>query len=130
MASNADRFLKAVEDAEVLTETIKKLQEEITSYQAAGQNLDSVRKDLNKQLQTAYKISENMSGLIKTIAAFGPEIIANQKEHANQISSLNEKTTNEIITLRQNLDKIRLLIVFSIVVSAVAAVISLITLFV
>jgi hypothetical protein len=71
-----------------------------------------------------------MSGLIKTIAAFGPEIIANQKEHANQISSLNEKTTNDLITLRQSLDKIRLLIVFAIAVSAVAAVISLLTLFV
>ena len=108
MASNADRFLKAVEDLEVLTETIKKLQEEVTSYQAAGQNLDSVRKDLNKQLQAAYKSGENMSGLIKTIAAFGPEIIINQKEHANQIS-LNEKTTNDLITLRQSLDKIRVL---------------------
>ena len=88
MTSKADRFLKAVEDAEALTKTLKKMKEEISAYNAAGKSLTSVRKDLKAQLQTTLEISEDMAELIEAMAAFGPEIIKTLQNNADRLRSL------------------------------------------
>ncbi len=134
-SGNAHRFLKAVEDAETLIETLKKLQAEAASYRAAGRSLESVRDDLKEQLLTAYEISKGLGDLLNTLAAFGPQVVDGQKTLENkmelQLSGLDEKICSvaestegisvRIEKLEEKLKGLRSLLIYAIAAAAVAA---------
>lgn len=141
-SGNAHRFLKAVDDAETLIETLKKLQAEAASYRAAGRSLESVRDDLKEQLLTAYEISKGLGDLLNTLAAFGPAIIDGQKNLGNKmdlrsgeleakINSAAESTESisvQVKTVQGTLRSLRSLLIYTIAAAAVAAAVGIINL--
>lgn len=143
MASgNAHRFLKAVEDAETLIKTLKKLQAEAASYRAAAQSLESVRDDLKEQLSTAYEISRGLGDLLNTLAAFGPQVVDGQKYLGEKMDSQSGELkakidgmagstasiSEQVKTVQGTLKGLRSLLIYAIAAAAVAAAVGIINL--
>jgi len=76
MPQETDKFLQAEEAAEKLTETLKKLHTEATSYQTAKKELDAVRQRLLGLIESTEKVVVDTQETIKTLKAIGgPEIL-------------------------------------------------------
>jgi len=76
MPQETDKFLQAEEAAEKLTETLKKLHSEATSYQTAKKELDTVRQRLLGLIESTEKVAADTQEIIKTLKAIGgPEIL-------------------------------------------------------
>ena len=76
MSQETDKFLQAEESAEKLTETLKKLHTEATSYQTAKKELDVVRQRLLGLIESTEKVAADTQEIIKTLKDIGgPEIL-------------------------------------------------------
>lgn len=92
MANKNEDFLKLIEEAEDITDTLSALQEEIESYDAAGKNLELARKDLQKYIETAHQASVNMLALTDSIVGK----INSINKNTEQIYLANEEAFNEV----------------------------------
>lgn len=76
MPQETDKFLQAEEAAEKLTETLKKLHSETTSYQTAKGELDAIRQRLLGFIESTEKVATDTQEIIKTLKNIGgPEIL-------------------------------------------------------
>jgi DNA repair ATPase RecN len=96
MASSNEKFLKIIEDAESVAETISKLQTEVSSYNSAGKNLEQVRGDLAKYLNTAHEASISMLNLTNTLATITEEFSAASVQIQKATEEGFQKTNNKI----------------------------------
>ena len=100
MPQETEKFLQAEEAVEKLTETLKKLHLETTSYQTAKEELDAVRQRLLGLIESTEKVATDTQEIIKTLKAIGgPEIL-------------------------KRLDNLKILVLITLAVSVVAVIIT------
>ena len=99
MAQEHEEFLKIEESAKRLVEALESLHQETISYQTSTKQLEEVRQNLVRFIETTQEISKNTYESIKTLRAIGgPEI------HAS-LNSLSEKMHNDTLTNDTNMQK-------------------------
>ncbi len=95
MPANNEKFLQIVEEAEKISQTIKILQEEITSYKTAGKSLEEVKNALDNYLIAAKEASNSLVELTNTVA-----------DKLVDISSKTEKLEQDIAKVDTNMAEI------------------------
>jgi len=80
MTKSNEKFLKIIEDAESITETIRKLQAEIASYSSINKSLEQVRNDLLNYLIITREASDSLLQLSNTISERMDDIAENGKQ--------------------------------------------------
>lgn len=76
MSTDAESFLEAEEKAENLVKALEKLHDEAKNYNTATKELEAVRLKITEYIESSFKLSSEVNGVIKTIKSIGgPEIL-------------------------------------------------------
>lgn len=122
MEKEAEKFLQAEETAVKLVETLKQLHTEITSYQTATKELDTVRRRLLNLIESTERIASGSHEVIKILKEIGgPEIL-------NRLAKLENKSTEEFAKQSKGMDKLKTLIIVTLATSITAVIIGIIAL--
>jgi len=92
MPASNEKFLQIVEEAEKIAQTIAMLQEEITSYQSAGKNLEEVKNELGNYMAAARKASDNLVELTNTVSSKLIEISSKAEKLEHDLAKVTAST--------------------------------------
>jgi chromosome segregation ATPase len=124
MTSNSDRFLKAVEDAEKIAQTLEQLQTEVSSYKSAGDSLDRVSENLEELFNDAKGTMGEISNLIKVLNEFGPTFLENQESLDKKLKALSGRINILGIEIndnqKQQTDYLKKIIFMTLILAALA----------
>jgi len=122
MEEGAQKFLKAEETAENLVKTLKQLHTEAESYQAAGKELDAVRKRLLELIQSTQDVAKGSYEIISLLKEIGgPEIL-------NRINQMEKKSRDQYLVQNSKLRGLKVLISITLVSSIIAIVVGVVSL--
>ncbi len=120
MDREVENFLQAEETALKIVETLKKLKEEASSYQAATDELELVRQKLAYFIESTEKLAKESHGIINMLSKIGvPEII-------NKLEELENRLNNGFNKNSKYMDKLKKLMIIVLTSSIVTIIIGLI----
>ncbi len=140
MEKEAEKFLLAEKIASELVETLKKLRDEATSYKTAGVELQAVRNNLIKLIESTEKTAYNTYKATELLKEIGTAEILERINKLNsntdlqfsqfsaKMKELNKKTEEGIDQLKVSLNKLSKLINYTLAISLTAALLVLILL--
>jgi hypothetical protein len=116
------KFLQAEETAEKLVHTLKELHTEATSYSTATKELDVVRQGLLGLIESTEKVVNSSHEAIKILREIGaPEILGRLTEMETELSG-------ELAAQSKNLNKLKTLVIVTLVSSVGAIIVGVVAL--
>ena len=122
MEQEALKFLQAEETAEKLVHTLKELHTEATSYNTATKELDVVRQGLLGLIESTEKVVNSSHEAIKVLREIGaPEILG-------RLTEMETKLSGELAAQSKNLNKLKTLVIVTLVSSVGAIIVGVVAL--
>ena len=107
MLNTADKFLKAEQSAVDLVNTLQKLQSEVNSYDTAKNELNNVREDLRRFINSSQEIALRTNEAVRILKEIGgPEIFKKLDAIFQKMRDDNEINAKKLDEIPKKLDEI------------------------